>query len=138
MSMNSTFQQRLKEGMQIRGLRQADLAEMTGLSKSRISHYMTGRYEAKQEALYLIAKALNVNEAWLMGHDVPKERTVIRRENDLSYEAKIVQSVFIHLGAKAAELITCFQQLDEDSKNKAVAYLKDLRDASRFRKEDEE
>ena len=136
--MDSTFQQRLKEGMKIRGLRQADLAEMTGLSKSRISHYMSGRYEAKQEALYLIAKALNVNEAWLMGHDVPKERTVIQRENDLSNEMKTMQSISIHLGAKAGELISYFQQLDEDSKNKAVAYLKDLLDASKFRKEDEE
>ena len=74
--MKSTFQKRLQERMDELGFRQADLAERTGLSKSRISHYINGRYEAKQEALYLLAKALDVNEAWLMGHDVPKERSI--------------------------------------------------------------
>ncbi|WP_243124926.1 hypothetical protein [Clostridium cuniculi] len=36
---------------------------------------MSGKYTPKQNNIYLIAEALNVNEAWLMGYDVPMERT---------------------------------------------------------------
>lgn len=136
--MGSSFKDRLKEGMESCGFRQADLAVRTGLSRSRISHYMSGRYEAKQEALYLIAKALNVNEAWLMGHDVPKERTVVQRENDISVETQIMRSVSIHLGAQSGQLLTIFVQLDDESKDKAIAYLNDLLDASKYRKDEQE
>lgn len=72
--MNSTAK-RLKEGMEIRGIRQADLAEKTGISKGALSSYLSGRYVPKQNNIYLIAKALDVNEAWLMGADVPMEKT---------------------------------------------------------------
>ncbi len=135
--MSDKYQERLKEGMRLRRMRQSDLARMTGLGKSNISHYVHGRYEAKQAALYLIAKALNVNEAWLMGHDVPMERSVAQREADISNEAKTMDMVSLHLGAEAGKLITTFVQLDDESKAKAIAYLTDLLDASKFRKEDE-
>ncbi len=57
-----------------RFFRAADLARDTGLSKARISQYTNGIYEPKQKALCQIAKALHVNELWLMGNDVPMEQ----------------------------------------------------------------
>ena len=69
-----TTAQRIKEGMEIRGLKQSDLVEKTGISKGALSSYVSGRYVPKQNNIYLISKALNVNEAWLMGADVPMER----------------------------------------------------------------
>lgn len=71
------FSQRLKEILEIKSLKQTDLAKMTGLDKSLISNYISGKYKAKSTNLYLIAKALNVSEPWLMGYDVPMERTVV-------------------------------------------------------------
>ena len=65
---------RIKEGMEIRSLKQADLVEMTGISKGALSSYISGRYVPKQINIYLISKALNVSEAWLLGLDVPMER----------------------------------------------------------------
>ncbi|MBD5402018.1 helix-turn-helix domain-containing protein [bacterium] len=65
---------RIKEGMEIRSLKQADLVEMTGISKGALSSYISGRYVPKQNNIYLISKALNVSEAWLLGLDVPMER----------------------------------------------------------------
>ena len=70
----STTSQRIQEGLELRGLKQADLVEKTGISKGALSSYISGRYTPKQTNIYLIAKALNVNEAWLMGADVPMER----------------------------------------------------------------
>lgn len=70
-----TTAERIKEGLKLRELKQADLVERTGISKGALSSYMSGRYIPKQNNIYLIAKALNVSESWLMGFDVPMERT---------------------------------------------------------------
>lgn len=70
-----TIAERIKEGMEIRQLKQTDLVEKTGISKGALSSYISGRYQPKQNNIYLIAKALDVSEAWLMGVDVPMERS---------------------------------------------------------------
>ena len=67
----ATISERIQERMKALDLRQADLAEKTGISKGALSSYISGRYVPKQNNIYLISKALNVNEAWLMGADVP-------------------------------------------------------------------
>lgn len=69
-----TFANRLNTAMRIRNIKATELAQKTGISKSSLSEYMSGKYEAKQDGVYLLAKALDINEAWLMGLDVPMER----------------------------------------------------------------
>lgn len=71
--MNS-FKDRLKFAMQNKNLNQSELSKLTGIGKNSISDYLKGKYEAKQDKIYILAKYLNVNEAWLMGYDVSKER----------------------------------------------------------------
>lgn len=70
----ATMAERIQKAMDIRNMKQADLVKLTGIGKSSISTYLSGEYEPKQRNTYKIAKALCVNEAWLMGHDVPMER----------------------------------------------------------------
>jgi transcriptional regulator with XRE-family HTH domain len=74
--MKEEFAVRLNKAMKIRGLKQIDLVEKTGLAKSAISQYCSGKINATQTPLHLIAKALSVNEGWLMGYDIEMERTV--------------------------------------------------------------
>lgn len=76
---------RLKQALQLRDMKQAELSRITGISKPSIHQYVTGEHEPKQNPTYLMAKALNVSEAWLMGFDVPIDRiesikTVVTRE----------------------------------------------------------
>ena len=40
-----------------------------------ITDYLKGRYEAAQSNIYALALILNVNEVWLMGEDVPIDRS---------------------------------------------------------------
>ena len=75
-----TTADRIKEGMELRQLKQSDLVEMTGISKGALSSYISGRYVPKQTNIYLISKALNVNESWLMGNDVPMERNITTKK----------------------------------------------------------
>lgn len=69
-----TFSNRLNKAIAIRNIKPIELAEKTGIDKSKISSYMSGRYKARQGGVYLLAKALCVSEAWLMGYDVPMEK----------------------------------------------------------------
>lgn len=76
--MVDTFANRLNTAIRLRNMKASELSEKTGISKSSLSEYINGKYEAKQDGVYLLAKALNINEAWLMGLDVPMERTDFR------------------------------------------------------------
>lgn len=67
----STFARRLREGLDMRQMTQAMLAEKSGISKSSISRYLKGDWEGKQDAVYALAHVLQVEESWLMGYDVP-------------------------------------------------------------------
>ena len=73
---------RLQEAMKIRGFRAVDLIEATGIPKGTISYYISGKTEPKADRLYTIAQALNVNEAWLLGYDIPMERSPESKKND--------------------------------------------------------
>ena len=70
----ATCADRIKEALNMKGLKQSDLCRLTGIPKSAISQYISGAFEPKQDRIYLLSKALNVSEAWLMGLDVPMER----------------------------------------------------------------
>ena len=72
---------RIKEAMHLRNKTQAELCKITGIPKSAMSQYVSGKFVPKQTRIYLLAKALNVNEVWLMGYDVPMERTSASSEN---------------------------------------------------------
>lgn len=79
---NSSFQSRLRGGLDSKGMTQSELSKQSGVSKSSISRYLSGAWEAKQDAVYLLAQALDVSEAWLMGYDVPMDRNAALAEKD--------------------------------------------------------
>lgn len=68
------FSERLAEALSIREMTAAQLSRKTGIPEGTISCYKKGLYEAKQNRLWQIACALDVNPAWLMGYDVPMDR----------------------------------------------------------------
>lgn len=74
MQIVETFQNRLKEAMEMRNIKQVELVEKTGLDKTLINKYLSGISNARQQKLTKLADALNVNEVWLMGYDVPIQR----------------------------------------------------------------
>jgi len=121
--MGETFQSRLNQALEIRNMKPVELSQRTGLSKARISQYTNGVYEAKQKALYLIASALNVSEAWLMGHDVPMERLICEKN---ASEVQLLELIQVTYGKEAVELLEHFIELNETGKEKAIDTLIDL------------
>lgn len=67
------FKERLKEAMELRDIKAIELADKVGIARGTISRYLSGVMAPKSKRVYGIAKALNVNPAWLIGYDVPME-----------------------------------------------------------------
>ena len=103
----ATIAQRLREALTASGKKQADLVRETGLDRGSISSYLSGKYEPKQKAIYKMAQALNVNEAWLLGYDVPMGRTEDQKKNDQLAQLIVkmrMDNDFYNTVAKLAEL----------------------------------
>lgn len=64
---------RLRLALDNNNMKQVDLAQKTGIPKSAISQYLSGKVNPKQDKIFLMAEALGVTEAWLMG--VEEENT---------------------------------------------------------------
>ena len=109
-----TIAERIKEGMEIRNLKQADLVELTGISKGALSSYISGRYEPKQNNIYLIAKALSVNEAWLMGLDAPIDRNIIQTTSAKGVKIKVLGRVAAGIPIEAIEDIIDTEEITEE------------------------
>lgn len=69
-----SFQNRFNYILTLRGLRQVNVVEQTGISKALIHKYRTGKSEPKTDNLIKLCKLFNVNELWLMGYEVPLSR----------------------------------------------------------------
>ena len=88
---------RIAEALRIKGMKQYELCKLANVPKSSLSLYLSGAYEPKQDRVYDMAKALNVNEAWLMGYDVPMERQpkkVSPTETSLTEGEKVLLDLF--------------------------------------------
>ena len=64
------FKNRLRKGLDLRGLKPIDLSKKTGISESSVSQYLNGTHKPKQNRVYLVAQALDVHVVWLLGYDV--------------------------------------------------------------------
>ena len=62
-----SFSQRMKKAMDEQNITQADLSSMTGIGRSGISQYLSGKNTPKSKTITLIADALKVSEDWLSG-----------------------------------------------------------------------
>lgn len=103
----SSFAARLSHALQMRRMKQSELCHQAKIPKSSLSQYLSGDYEPKQDRIYLIAKALCVSEAWLMGYDVPMERDkkVPTEESDLNDGEKMLLELFRKVPADKQELV---------------------------------
>ena len=125
----SKFTERLNRAMNIRNIKPIDLATKSKLSKSRISQYMNGVYDAKQDALFKLATALDVNVAWLMGHDVPMDIDY----DGIHEEIEVCEQVQKVYGEDAFQLLSTYLTLNKDGKQAAIVMLQGLSNNDNFK-----
>lgn len=76
------FKDRLKQAMDMRNMKAVDLCDKTNIPKGAISYYLNGKSTPKADRLYLLCKALDVSEAWMLGYDVEMAKTQAQKNND--------------------------------------------------------
>lgn len=73
---------RLRQALDRKGWKAVDLVEKTGVPKGAVSYYLAGRSKPKADRLYILAQALDVSDAWLLGYDVDMTRPDDQKKND--------------------------------------------------------
>ena len=58
------------------GMTDGEFAVATGIPKSSMSLYLSGKRMMKQDRISLIADKYGINPAWLMGYDAPMEKQI--------------------------------------------------------------
>lgn len=118
-----TIANRIKKGLEMRNMKQSELVEKTKIGKSSISTYISGAYEPKQRNIYKIASALDVNEAWLMGYDVPMEKEIKSSyDDDISNNIENENTISI----KELKLLSNFNKLNKTGKDEAIKRVSEL------------
>ena len=83
------FKDRLKQAMDMRQMKAVDLCEKTKIPKGAVSYYLSGKSTPKADRLYLLCKALDVSEAWMLGYDVEIAKTKVQKNNDIISDAVV-------------------------------------------------
>lgn len=125
-----TTADRLKQIMSERGLKQVDILEAckpyckrygVQLKKNDLSQYVSGKVEPKQDKLSILGMALNVNEVWLMGYNVPAGRKELEKlEQQLQSEVAACELFEKCYGKEAFEAVKLFVQLDTLDQGKVI------------------
>ena len=122
------FSERLKTALDKRKVKPAELSERTGISKSSISEWISGKYEAKADKIVLIAKALDVNESYLIGLNVPMENNM----KDFNKNNNFIDDPII------TEMLKLMENLDKNSLENILNFIKFEYDKAEQAKQTEE
>jgi transcriptional regulator with XRE-family HTH domain len=76
------------------------------MSKSHLSQYLKGSFVPKHGKLSAIAKALKVNEAWLLGYDVPMQSEPLSKQTLDTWNAQYNPDNKLQLQVQAMELMS--------------------------------
>lgn len=117
---NQSFKDRLKEAMKRNAISQSDLVRLTNIPKSALSQYLSGAFEPKKDRLGIIAQALNVSEAWLMGYDVP-----MRRQQKKHYDIDVDTACYSEI--ENPVLLDIYTYLDTFTQSELEAELEHLK-----------
>lgn len=117
---------RLHEAMTAKGRKAVDLTRDLHIPKSAISQYLSGKSQnMDSERLYKIALYLDVSEPWLLGFDVPMERTSAGEfEEQLDKAGALAADVLMK--PELLELVQLYSELEEADKNMVTMLVKNL------------
>lgn len=73
---------RIRTALEMRGMKQIELAEKSGIRRGTINNWLNNKYQPKQKALAALARILDVSELWLAGYDIPMERAPEQKQAD--------------------------------------------------------
>ena len=102
---------RLIQVLREKSIAPKELSEKTGTPKSSISQYMSGYAKPKQDRIYLISKALDINPTWLLGYDV--NINIEKQTEDIGIKIPILGTVIAGIPVTAVEDIIGYEEISE-------------------------
>ena len=108
---------RIKKALSIRDMTQTELCAKAKISKSTLSEYLNGKYEPKQDKVFILAQALAVDPVWLWGYDVPMEKKEAPEEKKIPLTEDELNE-----GEKL--LLELFRRIPEDKQPEALDLLR--------------
>ena len=140
--MKETTADRLNQIMVEQGLKQVEILERckpycerfgVKLNKNDLSQYVSGKVVPKQDKLSILALALNVNEVWLMGYNVPAGRTELEEmEKQLSQGCEALEIIQKKYGKEAVEALRLFIQLDSVDRGRIIGNMETLLEGEKY------
>lgn len=131
-----TTADRLKQIMNERGLKQVEILETckpycekygVKLAKNDLSQYISGKVQPGQDKLSILGLALNVNEVWLMGYNVPPGKDELQKiEQQLQSEAAACEMFEKCYGKEAFQAVSLFLQLDTLDQGRAIGTMEEM------------
>ena len=112
-------------------LTQKELAKLSGIAEITIRKYENNERNPKKEQIEKIAKALNMNPFEIMGYDYWDKSKDVKK---LATEVKLLNDIEKEYGSKSAILIGNYNLLNEIGKEKALEYVSDLSEQSKYKK----
>lgn len=108
---------RIRKALSIRKMTQAELCEKAKISKSSLSEWLSGKHEPKQDKVFMLAQALNVDPVWLWGYDVPMEK----KEQPENKKVPLTEE---QLSEGEKLVLQLFRQIPEDRQTEALDLLR--------------
>ena len=119
-----TFSERLRYVLNEKKITQSELSKRTGIRQSSISDWLNGRYEPKQDKIYLIAQALGVSPSWLLGYD---ETTSNQTEGYYVDPETAEFAEYLRTRPEARLLFSASRGISKEDMEKAVEYIELLK-----------
>ena len=107
---------RIKKALSIRNMTQTELCARAKISKSSLSEYLSGKYVPRQDKVFILAQALDVDPVWLWGYDVPMEKKEEPKEKSSPGEPTLTE------GEKL--MLELFRRIPEDRQQAALDLLR--------------
>lgn len=129
--MSTQFINRLKAVMAEHKITQTELAKRTGIRQSSISDWLNNRYEPKQDKVYILANALNVSPAWLLGYDdsnIPPVQSIPEKKDCYYTDPEAAEfAEYLRTRPGARMLFSAAKDISKEDLEKAVEYIELLK-----------
>ncbi len=142
-----TTSDRLKQIMLERNMKQVDVlmackpyCEKYGvkLEKNDLSQYVSGKVQPGQDKLTILGLALNVNEVWLMGYNVPSGKDELQLiEETIKNELNLNKLIKSSYGETASEAFSMYTLLDSDDQGEIRGEMKHMLKAKKYSLQEE-
>jgi hypothetical protein len=129
--MSTQFINRLKAVMAEHKITQTELAKRTGIRQSSISDWLNNRYEPKQDKVYILANALNVSPAWLLGYDdsnIPPVQSIPEKKDGYYTDPEAAEfAEYLRTRPGARMLFSAAKDITKEEMEETVKYIEFLK-----------